>query len=136
MRSVGITLLLFAAFLFAIACDNPNTETARQNQPATSASPSNTASAVADELAAARDLFKVHCSKCHGENGAGGRVEIEGKQLKVPNLTGEHARKPSDEKLAAKITNGDDEMPAFKDKLSAEQIHDLVHFIRKEFQGK
>ena len=43
----------------------------------------------------------------------------------MPNLTGEHARKPTDEKIAAKISEGDDEMPAFKDKLSPEQIRIL-----------
>jgi mono/diheme cytochrome c family protein len=54
----------------------------------------------------------------------------------VPNLTGEHARKSTDERIAAKISEGDHEMPAFKDKLTAPQIQDLVRFIRKEFQGR
>ena len=63
-------------------------------------------------------------------------MQIEGRELRVPSLTGQHAKKPPDEKLAAKISEGDDEMPAFKDKLTPEQIQDLVRFIRKEFQGR
>ena len=63
-------------------------------------------------------------------------MQVEGREMKVPNLTGEHARKPTDEKIATKISEGDDEMPAFKDKLSPQQIQDLVRFIRKEFQGR
>jgi cytochrome c6 len=89
-----------------------------------------------DEFAATRAVFKDNCAKCHGENAAGGRVQVEGREIKVPNLTGEHARKPTDERLVAKITEGDDEMPAFKDKLAPEQIQELVRFIRKEFQGR
>ena len=39
-------------------------------------------------------------------------------------------------KFVKQITEGDDEMPAFKDKLSAEEINEMVRFIRKELQGK
>jgi mono/diheme cytochrome c family protein len=34
------------------------------------------------------------------------------------------------------ITNGEEDMPAFKDKMSAQEISDMVRFVRKEFQGK
>ena len=34
------------------------------------------------------------------------------------------------------ITNGEEEMPAFKDKMKPEEIAALVKFVRKEFQGK
>jgi mono/diheme cytochrome c family protein len=34
------------------------------------------------------------------------------------------------------ITNGEEEMPAFKDKMSAQEIQQMVRFVRKEFQGK
>ncbi len=63
-------------------------------------------------------------------------MQVEQREIKVPNLTGEHARKPTDERIATKIADGDDDMPAFKDKLTPEQIQDLVRFIRKEFQGQ
>ena len=47
-----------------------------------------------------------------------------------------HALKHTDEQLANKIANGEDEMPSFKNRLSPEQIDDLVRFIRSEFQGR
>lgn len=115
-----------------IGCSQPE-----QSSPTTAtstASPANTPGA--EQFVATRAIYKEHCSKCHGDTGAGGRVQIEGHELRVPNLTGEHAKKPSDEKLAGKIANGDDDMPAFKEKLTTEQINDLVRFIRKEFQGQ
>jgi mono/diheme cytochrome c family protein len=63
-------------------------------------------------------------------------VQIEGREIKVPNLTGEHARKTSDEDMVDKITNGEDDMPAFKDKLTPQQIQEMIKFIRKEFHGR
>ena len=44
--------------------------------------------------------------------------------------------KHADEEFVEQITEGDEGMPAFKDKLSPEEMNDLVRFIRKEFQGK
>jgi mono/diheme cytochrome c family protein len=46
----------------------------------------------------------------------------------VPYLTGEHARKTSDEDMVDKITNGEDDMPAFNDKLTPQQIQEMVKF--------
>lgn len=135
MRSVRLILLALAALTIGVACNKSTTEGPGQTQPTTAASPQTTPAAV-DEFVAARTTFKETCAKCHGDNAAGGRVQVEGREIKVPNLTGAHARKPSDEALVEKITNGEDEMPAFKDKLSAEQIQELVRFIRKEFQGR
>ena len=134
MKTVWFVLLAIAALTIGASCNKPTTEKPVQTQPSTAASPQTTAAA--DEFAAIRTVFKDNCSKCHGETGGGGRVQIEGREIKVPNLTGAHARKPTDERLAAKITNGDDEMPAFKDKLTPEQIQELVRFIRKEFQER
>jgi mono/diheme cytochrome c family protein len=44
--------------------------------------------------------------------------------------------KDSDKEFSEQIHEGGDGMPAFKDKLSAQEIADLVKFIRREFQGK
>ncbi|HKO61550.1 MAG TPA: cytochrome c [Pyrinomonadaceae bacterium] len=132
MRTTRLVLFVVVTLGFGLACNNPATNGPAQSPPA-AGSPQT--SAAVDEFAATRAIFNENCAKCHGEKGAGGRVEIAGREIKVPNLTGEHARKPADERLAAKISEGDDEMPAFKEKLTPQQIQDLVRFIRKEFQG-
>lgn len=133
MKTTRLVLFIVVTLPVSLACSRPVNGPA-QTPPANTASPQTVVPA--DEFAATRLIFKENCVKCHGENAAGGRVQVEGREIKVPNLTGEHARKPTDERLAAKISEGDDEMPAFKDKLSPEQIHDLVRFIRKEFQER
>ena len=132
MKSTRLVLFVVFTLAFGLACSSPVTNRPAQSPPPT-ASPQASA---ADEFAATRATFKEHCVTCHGDNAAGGRVRVEGREIKVPNLTGEHARKPTDERLAAKISEGDDEMPAFKDKLNQQQIQDLVRFIRKEFQER
>jgi mono/diheme cytochrome c family protein len=44
--------------------------------------------------------------------------------------------KRTDEQLTKMITNGEEQMPAFKDKLKPEEIAAMVKFVRKHFQGK
>lgn len=79
--------------------------------------------------------FAKHCASCHGE-GEAGVVQVNNKSLRVPSLRKGHALHHTDEQLAKQIAEGDDEMPAFKDKLTADEITELVRYIRTEFQGK
>ncbi len=63
-------------------------------------------------------------------------MTVEGKKFKVPSLKAGRSLTHKDERLVRQITDGDEEMPAFKDKLSSQEINDVVRFIRKELQGK
>jgi len=136
MRLVTLTLLITSAILLASACTTADPGPTNQTQPTLAASPAARANVTPDEFAAARANFQKNCSACHGPDAKGGPVTVQGKKLKVPSMTEGHALKHSDEDFVKQITNGDDEMPAFKDKLSAAEITDLVRFIRKEFQGR
>ena len=133
MKVFGFALLIVAISLFVFACSKPNTETITHNGPVASPSP---AAAAPDQFATARATFKKNCSECHNEDGTGGLKTVDGKKLKVPNLREGHALHHPDEDFIKQITKGGDGMPAFKDKLTPEQITDLVKFVRHEFQGK
>ena len=133
MRALSFALLIVAISLLAFACSKPDPVTVTHNGPV--ASPSLAAS-TPDEFAATRAIFKKNCSQCHGEDGTGGTKTVDGKKLKVPNLTAGHALGHFDQDFIKQITKGGDGMPAFKDKLTPEQINELVHLIRHEFQGK
>ena len=135
MRSIAIVFILSAITLFALACNGTRMYTTNNSQPSGSPAAS-LPSATPDELASARINFQKHCAVCHGEKAEGGMKEVEGKKFKVPSLREGHALKHTDDKFMNQITGGDEEMPAFKDKLSQDEIRDLVRFIRKEFQGK
>jgi cytochrome c551 len=134
MKSGGVALITLAITIFATACNNSGTIPTSSSQPSAAASPALTATP--DEFASARANFAKHCSVCHGNEGNGGVVTIENVKLKVPSLREGHALTHTDEKLAKQITNGGDGMPAFKDKLTPQEIGGLVRFVRKEFQGK
>jgi mono/diheme cytochrome c family protein len=134
MKLISLALTCVAIALFAIACTETATPT---NTSTSSASPAAAApTASVDEFATARANYKKNCEACHGPEATGGLVKVEKKQIKVPSLKAEHAIKHTDDQLTKMITNGEEEMPAFKDKMSAQEIALMIRFIRKEFQGK
>ena len=131
MKLLAIALTCVALSLTAISC----TETA---SPTNTAAPTAAASPAkpVDELAAAKTNYQKNCESCHGENGEGGPVKTPQKEIKVPSLKSEHAISRADDRLTKMITDGEEEMPAFKDKMSQAEIADMVKYIRKHFQGK
>src|SRR5690242_20874875 len=139
MRLMKLTLLALGCVVFAlvaIAC----TETASPTNSATprtaASSPAPSASASVDEFAHAKEIYAKNCEGCHGPNAEGGIAKVNNKQIKVPSLKADHAIKHTDEQLKKMITNGEEEMPSFKDKMSAAEISEMVKYVRKHFQGK
>ena len=135
MNSVKSAAIILFIACFGASCANSDAPRSNPTQP--SATPATAvATATPDPLVDAYADFEKNCKVCHGEKGDGGTVVVEGKKLKVPSLREGHVLKHTDERLVKQITEGDEEMPAFKEKLSPSEINDLVKFIRKEFQGK
>ena len=69
---------------------------------------------------------------CHKESGKGGKVTIDGKSIDPDDVTTARLKAKPDEKIYEYISDGfpDDGMPAYKDKLSPEQIKAIVSHIR------
>lgn len=142
MKFFKITLILTTFMLFAMACNQPaanNTAgnaNAKPNANANTTAFANTQPTMADELAAARKNYKEKCASCHKEDGTGGKTDIEGTIINAENLTTDKMKKMDDAKYIDYIENGikDEGMPAFKGKLTDQEIKDVVKFIRKEFQ--
>jgi mono/diheme cytochrome c family protein len=120
--------------LIAIACTENATPTNTSTPHNAAASPSPAASV--DEFAHARAIYGKNCEACHGPNAEGGLAKVDNKQIKVPSLKSDHAVKHTDEKLMKTITGGEEDMPAFKDKLTQDEISQMVRYIRKVVQGK
>ena len=72
--------------------------------------------------------FKTKCAMCHGADGAG--TTATGKALKVRDLSSPDVQSQTDAQLAAIVTDGKGKMPAYKGKLTDDQIKSLVAFIR------
>ena len=136
MKLISLALTCVAIVMVASACTETATPTNTNTSRAAASPAAPVATATPDPLASARANFGKHCEGCHGPKGEGGLVKVEKKQIKVPSLKAEHEIKHTDDQIAKMITGGEEEMPAFKDKMSQAEIADLVKFVRKEFQGK
>jgi mono/diheme cytochrome c family protein len=76
----------------------------------------------------AGSLYKTKCAICHGADGKGDTPA--GKRMGVHDFAGADVQKMSDSELTGAITDGKNKMPAYKKSLSADQIKDLVAYIR------
>jgi mono/diheme cytochrome c family protein len=130
-----LALSCVAIFLVASACTETatptNTNTARAG--ASPAAPA--ATAPPDPFAAAKANYTKNCEPCHGPIAEGGPVKVDNKTIKVPSLKSDHAIKHTDDQITKMITNGEEAMPPFKDKMTAAEIADMVKYVRK-VQGK
>ncbi len=136
MKFIKCCLIYAVAGLFAIACSQTaKTPTASNtvvntNKPAET-TPAQPASPV-DEVADAKKLYATNCMTCHKDSGKGGKVTIEGKTIEPDDLTSAKMKAKSEDKLVTYILDGapDDGMPAFKGKLTDDQIKSVVKYIR------
>jgi mono/diheme cytochrome c family protein len=142
MRAFKLGLLFSAAALAAACATATNTSTPSNTAPITNsggtAATTPAAGAATGDLASARSMYRAACVNCHKENGEGGVAELEeGARLNVPSFKTAHSIGHTDAQFARKIANGDKDegMPAFKGRLTPEQINGLVRFIRAEFQS-
>ncbi len=72
--------------------------------------------------------FKAKCAMCHGADGTG--TTPAGKAMKVRDLSSTEVQVQTDAQLTAIVTDGKNKMPAYKGKLTDDQIKDLVAYVR------
>ena len=71
------------------------------------------------------EIYAAHCAKCHGADGRARTAK--GKRAGATDFTSEWNR---DEARGIRIiTNGKDEMPSFKKKLSASEIKSVFSYV-------
>ena len=78
--------------------------------------------------AEASAVFKAKCAACHGAD-ATGQTAV-GKTMKIRNFHSAEVQKQSDAELTKIITDGKGKMPAFKGKLTNEEVTSVLKFIR------
>ncbi len=82
----------------------------------------------------AQDNWEARCQKCHGPDGRG-KTQM-GKKVHMPDFTKARWQKRHDDgEILKMINDGVEEkgkrlMPAFKEKLTADQIDALVAYVR------
>ena len=73
-------------------------------------------------------LFKSKCAMCHGPDGSASTGM--GKSMGLKPLGSPDVQKMSDADLTALIANGKGKMPAFKGKLSDDEISAVVQYVK------
>jgi cytochrome c6 len=76
----------------------------------------------------AADNYKAKCKMCHGEDGTA--ATPMGKNMNIPSFKDPTVVKMTDQQLNDIIANGKGKMPKYGDKLTKDQVGDLVKFIR------
>jgi mono/diheme cytochrome c family protein len=72
--------------------------------------------------------YKAKCAVCHGADGSGDTAM--GKSMKLRDLRSEDVQKQTDAQLIEITANGKGKMPAYKGKLTDDQIKQVVAAIR------
>src|ERR1019366_3991163 len=101
----------------------------RMTNPVEAMAPAGQPAAPLQKLNAAK-LYATSCLPCHGADGTGNQLRIA--MPTIPNFTDTAWQKTqTDEQFRKQIHDGkENAMPAFKDKLSADQIQVLTQFVR------
>jgi mono/diheme cytochrome c family protein len=144
MKFLKIGLVVSLAVLFYAACattettNNNASGSANRNSPAPVAAATDNANAAPSSgrpgninTSDAAGLFKAsNCIACHGEDGKGNPA-MKAKMEDLPDFTNAAwQKKTTDSEMAETIKNGHKPMPAYKDKLSDDQIKSLVAYAR------
>lgn len=106
--------------------------------PPTAVDEKNPVAVTAASLASGRRLFRQHCQRCHGPQGKGNGSDADPKFQREMDLTSAaRADRNPDGIVFHKILLGrvKPKMPAFKDKLTDEQVWTLVGFVQS-LRGK
>jgi cytochrome c6 len=73
-------------------------------------------------------LYKAKCANCHAEDGSG--QSPMGKKMNLRDLGSKEVQAQTDKELYAWTADGKGKMPAYKSKLSDEEINALVAHMR------
>jgi mono/diheme cytochrome c family protein len=82
-----------------------------------------------ESVAKGKNLFEQHCQQCHGYWGEGNGVVGLSLDKRPANLL-RIAGKKAEGEFAWKIAEGRGDMPGFRNKLSDEDIWNIVNFVQ------
>lgn len=83
----------------------------------------------AADINSGAEIFDIHCAGCHSN---GGNIVRRGKTLKKKAL--KKYGMDSLEAISSIVTNGKNNMSAYKDRLTTEQIQDVAAYVLEQSQ--
>jgi mono/diheme cytochrome c family protein len=119
MKRMKVVLSLAAVCLFATAAAVSNVSTAAETKKGKGQSPAERG----------REVYMANCGRCHGADGAGRTRMAE--IVEPPDMSDPAwQRQRSTARMVAAVANGRGQMPAFKKKLSRQEIAAAVAYVR------
>jgi cytochrome c len=101
-----------------------------QETPARKTAPAKASSANSAAVAKGKDVFDKKCGVCHYANSDQKKIGPGLKGLGKRGTFTVNNNKVTDETLKTWIENGDSLMPPFKDVLDAQQIKDVIAYVK------
>ncbi len=86
--------------------------------------------ALAEDMAA---VYKARCMSCHAADGSGTPI---GKKMGAHDFRDPEVLKQTNQQLNDAITKGKNKMPKYDGKLTADQIKQLVAYVRELMKKK
>ena len=122
------TVLGCSVMCFAFMPDGKKTWNA-PDKAASAANPQKTGST--ESISNGKVLFAKHCQSCHGKTGKGDGTKASELKTEPGDFSKAAFQSQSDGSIFYKISEGRDDMPAFKKKLTdANDKWDVVNYIR------
>ena len=129
------TLVLPALLLFALALpaqQQPSTPTTQKTPtyaaiPVEAINQPNPVKSSPESLSRAKKWWTLDCAMCHG---ADGKASKAGATMGAKDFQSPDVAKQKDADWIETTTKGKNKMPAFDKKLTADQIKDLIKYIR------
>ena len=101
------------------------------NAPGADAQKANPVKSSAESKAAGKELFEKKCASCHGKTGLGDGTKASELKTEPGDFSKADFQSQSDGSLFYKISEGRDDMPSFKKKITdANEIWNVVNFVR------
>ncbi|WP_336517860.1 c-type cytochrome [Pollutibacter soli] len=131
-RRILIFVVAAALVLVWLAChDTGKTESQTWIAPATEAEKKIPFEDLSMHALKGKELYQLHCSSCHGENGFGDGPAGGTDEIPPANLHSGKVIQQSDGALFWKLSSGRGMMPGFRESLSDEQRWQIIAFIRQ-----
>jgi len=125
------TILMTAVVGVSVMCFAFMPDKKPWNAPAKEASTPNAVKTNAESVAAGKALFAKHCQSCHGKTGLGDGTKASELKTEPGDFSKAAFQSQSDGSIFYKISEGRDDMPSFKKKMSdPNDIWNVVNYLR------
>jgi mono/diheme cytochrome c family protein len=132
MKAVSFITAAAGLFMFTLVCGfKPFFQTKPWPVPDNFKNMKNAVASNAESIAAGKALWSLHCSSCHGKTGLGDGSKAAQLKTQPPDFTTAAVQGQSDGSIFYKTSEGRDDMPSFKKKISdQDDLWSLVVYIR------